>query len=732
MTVCFQVYLKGTKMTQSATVTQSAQGLFRFRIVPARQGSLWVLVAAAALAAPPTPPAHAGEDECFEWLGVESESRAGHRLAWDTRRNVMVMFGGVDSMLHTFGDTWEWNGRRWLLRAVDGPTSRRGMDMVYDEQRGVVVLFGGTDRERRQYYGDTWEWDGTEWRQLQVEGPRARGYHAMVYDSDRAVVLLTGGETQDGQVFDTWEWDGASWTLRDANQPRILLAHRMAYDRKRRVAVAVGQPADRAPQSGTVWEWDGSAWTRRDAGGPSTARWSPGFAYDAARSVCVLVSGFPYNQAADMWEWDGESWTEREQPPLGGRDAADMEYDPAGARLILTGGSVMTPHTGRGLAGDIWAYKDDAWRQLHASPPPTYQEARITYDSKRDLSVLVGGQRKGGGALTVWDWNGRQWRWRSQTPTPPRGAQQAVFDTALNEAVVYFNVDPDDPLDLWTWRGHRWTEHEFTNARRVRPEAVTLAYDEGRHVTVIFADVPGEEESHTWEWIGREDRLELVQVGGPALRRMAAMTYDAARGVTVLAGGISSDLGSTWEWDGRSWRLAATEGPGAIINATMTYDTRRELSVMFAGIRESERLNEVWRWNGQEWSELATSGDHAPLPRRHAGFVYDRTRDVYVAFGGDTIGADSDGTWELTPVVCCDDARKLAARCREGGLVAKLRLTTDEHDGRVVTLLADGHWQDAKVRGDRARVRFPRLTGPVEIELVTPSGCGLSRLVECR
>ncbi len=705
-----------------------AQSLFRCERIPASRGALALLVAAAALAIMPSS-ASAQDDECFEWRAVEPTARAGHRLAWDARRNVMVMFGGVREYLRTFSNTWEWDGRRWSLRAVDGPSSRRGMDMVYDERRGVVVLFGGTDSQRREYYGDTWEWDGVTWHERQVEGPFARAYHAMTYDSDRGVVVLTSGETEDGEVYETWEWDGVAWTLRDANEPRIQFAHRLAYDSQRRVAVAVGYSADRTPHNGTVWEWDGNAWTRRDAGGPDTGRWSAGFDYDAARRVCVLVSGFPYNDVGDMWEWDGESWTQRPTPPTGGRDAADMVYDPVSERLVLAGGGVKDPQDRLVLTGDIWVYENDEWQEVHASPPSAYSEAIMSYDARRDVTLLLGGRSDEGGDLPVWEWNGREWRRQRQSAAPPRYAQEAVFDTALGETIVFFEVDPDDPLDLWTWRGHKWTEYPLNNSRRVRNDTVTLAYDQSREVAVIVAEVPGDNEMHTWEWRGRENQLELVQVAGLPLRRAAAMTYDTARGVTVLAGGLGPDLGSTWEWDGDSWRRAGGDGP-VIADGTMTYDTRREMPVMFAGMIDNERTNDVWRWNGEAWSRLEVAGDFAPLPRRYAGFVYDQKRDVYVSFGGDAIG-DSGVTWELTPVVCCDDARKLAARCRKNGLVAKLRLTSDAYDGRTVTLLANGHWLDATVRGDRARAKFAGLTGSIEIGLETPSGCGLRRRAEC-
>ena len=79
--------------------------------------------------------------------------------------------------------------------------------MAYDELRGRAVLFGGFSTVTT--LGDTWEWDGLRWmsRTLAVS-PSARTSHAMVYDVARRRVILFGGGNP-SPVQDTWEWDGA-------------------------------------------------------------------------------------------------------------------------------------------------------------------------------------------------------------------------------------------------------------------------------------------------------------------------------------------------------------------------------------------------------------------------------------------------------------------------------------------------------------------------------------------
>src|SRR5206468_2427231 len=65
----------------------------------------------------------------------------------------------------------------WVPKFV---TARAGHAMAYDRGRGVTVLFGGSDGPND---GETWEWDGSRWRLKATSGPLPRNGHAMAYDS---------------------------------------------------------------------------------------------------------------------------------------------------------------------------------------------------------------------------------------------------------------------------------------------------------------------------------------------------------------------------------------------------------------------------------------------------------------------------------------------------------------------------------------------------------------------
>src|SRR5262245_56732341 len=99
-----------------------------------------VLVIASVLFAAAPAPAQSCQDR--GWL-EQISPRNGHAMAYDSARGVTVLFGGDLSYYNLTGETWEWDGDTWTLRATSGPTARVAHAMAYDSARGVTVLFGG-------------------------------------------------------------------------------------------------------------------------------------------------------------------------------------------------------------------------------------------------------------------------------------------------------------------------------------------------------------------------------------------------------------------------------------------------------------------------------------------------------------------------------------------------------------------------------------------------------------
>lgn len=67
-----------------------------------------------------------------------------------------VLFGGTHSFFLPQKQTWTWNGTYWTARQDMGPSARSAHAAAFDTVRQRVVLFGGID-QTQSLLGDTWE-----------------------------------------------------------------------------------------------------------------------------------------------------------------------------------------------------------------------------------------------------------------------------------------------------------------------------------------------------------------------------------------------------------------------------------------------------------------------------------------------------------------------------------------------------------------------------------------------
>lgn len=248
-----------------------------------------------------------GLAETFEWDGqawalrpdAGVAPRLGHAMAFDEARGVTVLFGGVPGDVSGaqrpvhMAETMEWDGTAWAqLHDDSGPSPRYDHAMAYDSDRQVVVLFGGFVTRPDS---ETWEFDGQAWRQIvyvdEAVRPAPRSAHALAYDRQRRVTVLFGGYNG-GLMGDTWEWDGQSWAQRSDSDPSPRSHHAMAFDESRGQVVLfggyIGYPGVAA--SDETWAWDGETWQLLDIEGPS-ARYAHAMAYDRRREAVVLFGG---------------------------------------------------------------------------------------------------------------------------------------------------------------------------------------------------------------------------------------------------------------------------------------------------------------------------------------------------------------------------------------------------------------------------------------------------------
>ncbi len=291
------------------------------------------LVVALFLWATPAARAQTGQWTQLSVQGPTPVARAWHAMAFDSTRNVTVLFGGGN--FDRKGDTWEFDGQSWTLKATTGPSPRANVSMAFDSARNVCVIFSGSP----MVAGDTWEWNGSAWTQRTFTGPTPsmRNDHVMAYDSARGVVVLHGGgsSVNTNAPSETWEYNGIAWTLKaQANGPSRATPA-MVYDSDRAVCVMFGGQGP-----GDVWTYDGTTWVQHPAvTGPST-RFYTAMAYDPIRKVCVIHGG--NNNGVSQpgtFEWNGASWREL---PVGGRGAWQgdrMVFDTARNQIVSFGGT---------------------------------------------------------------------------------------------------------------------------------------------------------------------------------------------------------------------------------------------------------------------------------------------------------------------------------------------------------------------------------------------------------
>jgi len=239
-------------------------------------------------------------------------------MTHDSVRGEVILFGGNQVLfgdsLHppaVLGDTWIWRQGGWSLAAENGPSPRAETAMAYDPRRGRVVLFGGYHLVRGAItrLGDTWEWDGTRWMRVSRAGPRPRSGAAMAYDPAIGAVVLFGGAG--GPLGDTWAWDGGTWRRLKVSAAPGRFNSAMAWDPGRRVLVRFGGWNGKRRPGGT-WELRGSGWI--EAAGPGPAGRNHTVMVSAPdRGSVMLYGGHDGDHVfGDLWERRGGEWVRLE------------------------------------------------------------------------------------------------------------------------------------------------------------------------------------------------------------------------------------------------------------------------------------------------------------------------------------------------------------------------------------------------------------------------------------
>lgn len=359
----------------------------------------------------------------------------------------------------------------------------------------------------------------------------------------------------------------------------------------------------------------------------------------------------------------------------------NAQFDPHTKRLEL----VLVRRDGAGA--EHWAYDGVDWVQ-RAADPQLPQYVGLTYDAARQLLVGLNAEND---QRYEYAFDGTRWLKTAVPMGPTMQYVPLLFDVAANELST-IELAPNSPATLWTWNGTRWRSRPLNNAPQ-RADVIVYSVAEDRYVA-LGRDFSGFVTvsvlvNATWRdqttniasgnqfeaavYNGKRQSIDalfqrrnnadssdivavryaldnLVSVADdntPAIRYASVMTYDAARGVVVLFGGMNDFglLGDTWEFDGTSWRHRDVVGPSPRRSPVLTYDAAHQRAVLFGGGGNAPS-DETWTLDGESWALLPIA--NPPPARSNAAFAYDDRRQRVVVFGG--IGAASIvplDTWEF-------------------------------------------------------------------------------------
>lgn len=438
-------------------------------------------------------------DETWEWDGhswrrIKTNSagrRSGHEMAYDAKRNVMVLIGGVRSH-DPFRGTWEWDGRNWMQRS-NGDHDPLATDIAYDERSGGVIVYG-RNRNRNRYSRklSRWVWDGAQWS-LTSTPPLRRGEGAAIaFDPTSGTTLMHGGTPGGrGPDSETWALNETGWALLDTT-PLLDGNAAFSYDAMRRKAVFLGDVRfDSRPQT---WEWDGKRWRLASRQCPS-AREIAAMAYDADREETILFGGRDRQSRenlGDTWAWDGRRWTALTTEGPSPRHGHAMTYDAAHRQVLLMGGT-----TDRRM-DDTWLWDGVQWSIVNAPGPGKRTGHALSYDPQKEVALLYGGIH--GPDRGVWEWNGAGWRGIGARPAPGRERPLMVFAESVNKTFLF---NGEDRAETWLWDGGAWerASRRVPDFRFPFAPAFTMFYDEGRRAPVVYVTTDaGISTEEMWEW----------------------------------------------------------------------------------------------------------------------------------------------------------------------------------------------------------------------------------------
>lgn len=256
-------------------------------------------------------------------------------------------------------------------------------------------------------------------------------------------------------------------------------------------------------------------------------------------------------------------------PPI--IDEHSMAYDSARARVVLYGGNAG----GWPYEQTTWEFDGTGWVAIPTTAQPEARYgAGLAYDPLRQVTILFGGSDETDTALNqTWEYTRTDWVQVFPTTSPLSRTYHSLAANPASGAVYLFGGNQGDIHlnDLWAYQNGAWQEIQGSGNRPISRTLAAMTYDPDKNRLLLFGgrSAAGTLLADLWSFdLVAETWQELATggEGGPPARMAHTLTYDAAAGNAVLAGGVSGDgdslLDDTWHYrDQAGWtEVTATTG----------------------------------------------------------------------------------------------------------------------------------------------------------------------------
>jgi hypothetical protein len=457
------------------------------------------------------------------------------RMTYDSVGKGILLYGGTKvSVGGQDSSVWQWNGISWAklpttdLEGDGNPLARYAHGMAYDVRRDKVVIFGGStdmglcdDWFSMECYA-VWEWDGASWDRVgpddptgrEVKNPSARLRHSIVFDQARKTSVTYGGYASSGYLSTTSKWDGATWT-----DPATLSDPEFdgnpTFGREGHALTGVGagfgvNGTETFMFGGTgvaaylqdSWFYDGTSWDLVDfvnTTKPSVRAYCAAAYHSFGTAGVILFGGdnlgstclndtyrLTYSTTPNKYQWTKLS--PASSPST--RSHFPMVYDPDRKRTVLFGGRAACQSNKIPLA-DTWEWTGTVWSPITPTDPEgdgdpwRRTEAAMAYDKNRQKVIMYGGADivEASSYLSpkgdIWEFNGTSWH--ELVTADPDGDGDPT--DRYGHAMTYSTVDTALVMNGGNENGDE-TWHGYSAFHAAKPGHVfSIPFDTAGHCT---------------------------------------------------------------------------------------------------------------------------------------------------------------------------------------------------------------------------------------------------------